>query len=314
MLLNGLVKRRMSKQAVSEKTKAHKPVLLKEVLSLTPFDPPGDGKHMLDATFGCGGHSQAFLEKFPKLFVTALDRDLQAIKWGQAHVLPVLPKTCQLKLYHSSFHLFSGSIKSPSFDIILLDLGVSSLQLDQAERGFSFYKDGPLDMRMDQSQPLTAQDIINQASEQELKSIFFNYGRITFIHKVVNTILRERKKSPIKSTTQLADLIVKQTGWRKKGKHPATAYFLSLRLKVNQELMVLKQSLPCMIKALKPNGRLLVLSFHSAEDKIVKLAFKKAKEDKEGQVFKKSIFPSYAEIQKNPRARSAKLRVFEKGG
>ena len=307
-VINEPVKRGMLKQVLSEKPKGHQPVLLKEVLSLAPFDPPGEGKQMLDATFGCGGHSQAFLQHFPKLFVTALDWDLQAIKWGQVH----LPKTGQLKLYHKSFHLFSDSIKKPSFDIILLDLGVSSLQLDQTERGFSFYKDGPLDMRMDQSQPLTAQDIINQASEQELKSIFFNYGRITFIHKVVQAILRERKKSPIKSTAQLANLIVKQTGWRKKGKHPATAYFLSLRLKVNQELIALKHSLPCMIKSLKPKGCLLVLSFHSAEDKIVKLAFKKAKEDKEGQVFKKSIFPSYAEVQKNPRARSAKLRVFKK--
>ena len=358
------------------KPKGHEPVLLKEILALAPISPPGQGKKMLDTTFGCGGHTKAFLEHFPKLSIIALDRDIQAIQWGQAHILPFLSQETALKLYHSSFHPFPALInknlfpKGPFFDIILLDLGVSSLQLDKAERGFSFYKDGPLDMRMDQNQTLRAKDIINQFSEQELNNIFFHYeerlkeqnldtnptanttGSFSLTpqpplsggnkkskdrylenhkinqklplklerpvwkkhksNKVVQAIVRERKKKPIESTKELADLIVKQTGWRKKGRHPATVYFLALRLKVNEELISLEQGLPEMIKSLKPQGRLFVLTFHSAEDRIVKLAFKKAKEDKEGQAFKKVIFPSREEIKQNPRARSAKLRVFEK--
>ena len=335
--------------------KGHEPVLLEKILDLSPFLPPGQNKHMLDATFGCGGHTKAFLKHFPKLSIIAIDRDIQAIQWGKKHVLSFLSSSNRLKLFHTCFYPFSDLIskglflKGPVFDVILLDLGVSSLQLDQANRGFSFYKDGPLDMRMDQSQNLKASDIINHFSEQELKEVlcqgigvelsknsktfyktspqhetqvllqnsFFSWtsrnkkDRIN-INKVIKAILKERKKKPIESTKELADLIVKQIGWRKKGKHPATAYFLALRLKVNEEILSLIQSLPKMIKSLKPGGRLFVLSFHSTEDKMVKLILKKAKENKEGQVFKKSFFPSQEEIKKNPRARSAKLRVFEK--
>ena len=321
--------------------KGHKPVLLEEILTLAPFTPLGQGKHMLDTTLGCGGHTKAFLKHFPKLSVTALDRDPQAIEWNKTHTLPVIPKTAKLKLYHSSFHPFSKLkkklfSKEAFFDIILLDLGVSSLQLDQAKRGFSFYKNGPLDMRMDPSQSLSARDIINQASPEELNNIFFHYEekfkdrhsgfssgpskksspnrafKKMRDNKVVTAILKEREKKSIESTKELSDLIVKQTGWRKKGQHPATTYFLSLRLKVNEELSSLAESLPEMIKSLKPQGRIFVLSFHSAEDRIVKFVFKKAKENQEGRDFKKVIFPSRFEIKQNPRARSAKLRVLEK--
>ena len=343
-----------------EKPKGHKPVLVKEVLSLAPFSPPGEGKQMWDATFGCGGHTKAFLDRFPKLSVTAIDRDLQAIKWGKKHILPFLPQN-SVQLYHNSFHPFSNLIekgilpKQAFFDVILLDLGVSSLQLDQAKRGFSFYKDGPLDMRMDQSQTLSAKDIINQCSAPELNNVFFQSRGFSTIPKghdfsatdfsatdffttykskhlsplksksaekfkchrytkrVIKAILKEREKKPIESTKELADLIVKQVGWRKKGQHPATAFFLALRLKVNEELASLEPSLPSMIQSLKAGGRLLVLSFHSAEDRIVKQAFKKAKENKKGQALKKKFFPTQEEIKQNPRARSAKLRAFERG-
>ena len=352
----------MTKLALSKHIKGHEPVLLKEILEQAPFSPLGEGKKMLDATFGCGGHTKAFLSHFPQLLVTAIDRDIQAIRWGQTHVLPFLPKKSYLKLYHTNFCPYFNLMQKLNFsgencfDMILLDLGVSSLQLDQAERGFSFYKDGPLDMRMDQAQSLCAHDIINQASERELKNMFFCYEEIytkqnedwppkanianPFLglakkdknsnvkqhqtnqtlsvkptwnrhknNKVVKAILRERKKKAIESTKELSDMIIKQKGWRKQGQHPATAYFLALRLKVNKELEALAESLPGMIKSLKHGGRICVLTFHSVEDRIVKNIFKNSSK---GQVFKKALRPSREEIQKNPRARSAKLRVFEK--
>ncbi len=343
--------------------KGHEPVLLKEILEEAPFPPEGEGKTMLDTTFGCGGHTKAFLDHFPKLSVTATDRDIQAIQWGQTHILPFLPEKSRLKLYHANFCPYSDLMQKlnfsqeKGFDIILLDSGVSSLQLDQAMRGFSFYKDGPLDMRMDQGQGPRARDIINQASEQELNDMFFHYEEkfkgppenttprtnkevpssrsgkedqngfepaqtrnllskpVKAVwnrqktNKVVKAILRERAKKPIESTKELSDLIIRQTGWRKKGQHPATAFFLALRLHINQELSALAESLPKMIRSLRPGGRLFVLTFHSVEDRMVKNLFK---DNPLGQAFKKPIRPSREEIQKNPRARSAKLRIFEK--
>ena len=202
------------------------------------------------------------------------------------------------------------------FDIILIDLGASSPQLDQAERGFSFYQDGPLDMRMDRAQKLTAADIINRFSEKDLARLFQEYGEIKNPFPAVKAVLRARRKKPVQTTGELALLIQKRGGRRPpgrrlSGRHPATAYFLALRMKVNNELEGLRQSLPGLLEALSGGGHFLVVSFHSLEDRIVKRAFRSFEKEGRGEILnKKVIRPSLEEIKRNPRSRSARLRGF----
>ena len=298
----------------------HKPILVKEILSL--FPSPVKKAWVLDTTFGAGGHTTAVLRYSSSFSVIALDRDLSAIQWGLKNIKPHFPED-RLYLIHADFHQYSRLIrnsfplfiKEGGFDIIITDLGVSSPQLDQAHRGFSFYKEGPLDMRMDTTQSFTARDIVNHWSEAELMGLFSSYGEIYNSSPVVKMLIRERKRGPIDTTKKLADLIVKKQGWRKKGVHPATSYFLALRLKVNNELEGLKQAVPQMIQSLNPKGRLFILTFHSLEDRLVKQAFREAKHLQNKDfvyLSKRGIRPSQEEIKKNPRARSARLRVFEK--
>ncbi|NCN95165.1 MAG: 16S rRNA (cytosine(1402)-N(4))-methyltransferase RsmH, partial [Bdellovibrionales bacterium] len=180
------------------------------------------------------------------------------------------------------------------------------------ERGFSFYHDGPLDMRMDQSQEFKASDIINQWSEDELVELFREYGEIYKPYRVVNEIVKRRETKPFETTMELSLLIERTFGWRTKGKHPATNFFLALRLEVNQELTELHSSLLKIIThALRPKGRLMVISFHSTEDRIVKKLFKSSTH-LGLNLTKKVIAPERSEILLNPRSRSAKLRVFQR--
>lgn len=285
----------------------HKPVLVNEVLRYCQENYTW----VLDATFGLGGHSLALKRKQPHLKIIALDQDRQAVHWGSRH--------SDFCIHHLNFHYFHQkrgdfflkySIPG-GFDMILLDLGPSSPQLDQAERGFSFYKEGPLDMRMNQDLQQTAGDIIHQSGEEDLIQIFKELGEVKNPRPVVRSILRERKKQKIDSTIKLARLIEKTVSWR--NKHPATPYFLALRLKVNNELMGLKESLPFLIQSLRNRGRIFVISFHSLEARIVKRIFKQSCLKKEGVlVNKKVIRPSREEVLSNPRSRSAQLRIFER--
>ena len=295
----------------------HKPVLVKEILSL--FPPSFQNGWVLDCTFGAGGHTKAILSHYPSCFVIALDRDRYSIKWGVENVKPHFPKK-SFHLIHANFHQYSHLMechfplfmKTIGFDIIIIDLGVSSPQLDRADRGFSFYKPGPLDMRMDRTQSFLASDIVNYWSEKQLMNLFYSYGVVRNVRSVVTALVKERKKAPLKTTKQLADLIVKKQGWKKKGVHPATAYFLALRLKVNNELEGLSESLPKMINSLNNFGRIFVVTFHSLEDRIVKNLFKMKDKNEGNHLTKKVIVPNREEVKNNPRARSAKLRVFEK--
>ncbi len=295
----------------------HKPVLLAEMLEY--FPPFFSGKWVLDATFGAGGHTKAILNRYSSVSVIALDCDISAVNWGITHIKPYFPKGV-LQVLHANFHNYSDLMKNhfprflkgKGFDIIIMDLGVSSPQLDQEQRGFSFYRDGPLDMRMNGTQSFSAKDIINQWSEKELLDLFYTYGEIHNSSLVVKALLSQRKRAPIKGTKELADLIVKKQGWRKKGVHPATPYFLALRLKVNNELEGLKENLPKMIRSLNPKGRVFVLTFHSLEDRIVKNIFRSLDVTEGRNLTKKVIMPRKEEIRKNPRSRSAKLRVFER--
>ena len=288
----------------------HKPVMIKEVIELlSKREQPG--KKILDATFGRGGHTRAMLEQIPDCKVWALDQDIEAVRYAETEFADYISQG-RLKIIHSNFTEFEEKCEQKNFDGILVDLGVSSPQLDVAARGFSFYHEGPLDMRMDQSKGITAGDIVNTWSEKDLTAIFKELGEISNPDRVVRAIILDRKKKQFTNTRELSGMIERLCGWRKKGHHPATNFFLALRLSVNGELDMITEALPKMVKALNDQGRIVVLTFHSLEDRIVKYIFKGSLEL--GRLInKKVIVPSRDEILSNPRSRSAKLRAFEKG-
>ena len=253
------------------------------------------------------------LDAFPNAKLTCLDKDKEAIEFGDLNFKRYTEEG-RLKLYHTDWISFSKAFTEVQFDAILLDLGVSSPQLDTQERGFSFYKDGQLDMRMNQEQISTAKDIVNSYSLNQLIELFKKKGEVFRPNKVASSIVRERRKRPINTTKELSDLIVRADGWRKKGRHPATQYFQALRLEVNHELEELEETLPLFFERLKDKGRMIVISFHSLEDRIVKTFFQERERQEKGfRVNKKVLKPSFEEKNLNPRSRSAKMRVIEKG-
>lgn len=270
-------------------------------------------RFILDATFGRGGHTRGLLELPSRPHVTALDQDADAITYGVKHFSDEIHQG-RLILVHGSFHEVVPRIPKPpeGYDMILADLGVSSPQLDEGERGFSFYHEGPLDMRMNRSREFSAADIVNGWAEVELIRIFKEYGEVRRPERVTRAIVQDRKTKPFTTTRQLAGLIERVEGWRKKGHHPATTYFLALRMAVNNELAGLQNAIPDLMRALAPGGRLFVITFHSLEDRIIKYAFKESPQ-LGFPLFKKVIVPSREECRENPRARSAKLRVFQQG-
>jgi 16S rRNA (cytosine1402-N4)-methyltransferase len=289
-----------------KKDNEHAPVMMNEVLKAAA-ETSIPVKLILDGTFGRGGHTRALLEQFPEAKVIALDRDPQAIEFGQQAFQTEIAQG-RLTLLHRNFH---EKLDHSGFDVILLDLGVSSPQLDEGARGFSFYHDGPLDMRMDTTQGITAADIVNTWPEVELQQIFREFGEISRPNRVVERILEHRRNQPFKTALELSQLIERADGWRRRGHHPATQYFLALRIVVNNELEGLQQCLPDFMRALTVGGRMIVITFHSLEDRILKYAFKEA--DCGWPVNKKVIVPERKEILANPRSRSAKLRVFQRG-
>jgi 16S rRNA (cytosine1402-N4)-methyltransferase len=290
----------------------HVPVLLNQVLDMAD-QPESAPESLLDCTFGRGGHALALAEQFQNLKVFAVDQDRQAIEYAQSQFADRIGAG-QLHVAHGSFHRLSEVVAKfesapEKFDLILADLGVSSPQLDQASRGFSFQQSGPLDMRMNQQQELTAATIVNTWSETQLRDLFYHVGEVRKPGRVVKAILRQRESKSFETTLQLADLIAATEGWRKKGWHPATQYFLALRIEVNQELEPLEQALKDMMGRLGDTGRLLVITFHSLEDRIVKNVFKAASSMGE-RINKKVLQATWEEKKSNPRARSAKLRGF----
>jgi 16S rRNA (cytosine1402-N4)-methyltransferase len=287
--------------------------MLKEILEF--FQPVVLGSsdagelRYLDGTFGRGGHLRALLEEYPQIKAVGLDRDIEAIEYGNRE-LKSWVESGRLRLVHGNYSEFE-SLDLGLFNLMLLDLGVSSPQLDQGPRGFSFYHEGPLDMRMNQAETRTAANIIAEESEEELARIFQSYGEIQRPHRVIRAIIHDRKTKKFETTRDLAGLIERVDGWHRKGHHPATQYFQALRIEVNQELEHLEKSLKPLVLGLKPKGRLAVLTFHSLEDRIVKNIFKSF-EDLGRPVNKKVVQPEWAEAKENSRARSAKLRVFER--
>lgn len=287
----------------------HYPVLLQEVLAaFFPYRQKNEVTYF-DGTFGRGGHYSAVKFTVPQMKATVMDQDLAAVTFAKSRYQTEVEQG-QLNVIHGNFSQFSEH-NLKNFDMMLLDLGVSSPQLDQAERGFSFYNDGPLDMRMNQQQGLTAEVLVNTATEEDLIRIFKEYGEVYRPSRVVRAIVHDRKTKAFQSTKQLASLIERVDGWQIKGHHPATKYFMALRLAVNSELEVVAQAIPAMMQALKPGGRLAVITFHSLEDRIVKNIFRDS-EHLGRPVNKKVIVPTQEECDRNSRSRSAKLRVFER--
>lgn len=298
----------------------HIPVLFDDVLSHVK-GANASVNWVLDGTFGRGGHAIGILEAFPSVKLVGVDRDHAAIEYGQQRFAKEIAEERLFLLRGNYAQLeeiddeLDSITQGEAFDAILLDLGVSSPQLDQAERGFSFYNDGPLDMRMDHRDSVSAADIVNDWSAEELSDLFYHMGEIKRPNRVVSRIIERRKEKPFQSTMELSHLIESAEGWSRKGHHPATNFFLALRIEVNKELEQVEQMIRPLVNRLKPGGRFLVITFHSTEDRIVKLGFKSLKEEGVGRlVNKKVIQAQWPEKKKNPRARSAKLRVFEKEG
>lgn len=289
-------------------TTHHTPVLLEEVLK---YLNPQRGETYLDLTAGYGGHAKAILARTLQTKHSVLvDRDSFAVEHLRRQF-----DTSDVLIKHSDFLNASYELikEKKQFDLILADLGISSPHIDNPDRGFSFVQDGPLDMRMDDRQKLTAAVLVNTASEKKLSTILFNYGQEQHARMIAKAIVKNR---PFTRTVELADVVCKAIGggWHKT--NPATKTFQALRIAVNDELHLLQEALPLWFQLLAPGGRIAVISFHSLEDRIVKQAFQEVTGDRYdaslGLLTKKPITSTKHEIVTNPRARSAKLRVAVK--
>jgi len=314
----------------------HQPVLLRETMELLA---PELGGLYVDCTVGAGGHTEAILQASVETFVVGIDRDRDAVETA----------TERLGRFNGRFQVVQADFRQlreildqlgiDRVDGILADLGVSSMQLERAERGFSFRQEGPLDMRMDRRQPLTAADLVNTLGEEELADLIYHFGEERLARRIARAIVRGRERHPIETTTQLADVVVRACGGLKRGHiHPATRTFQALRIAVNDELKDLDTFVDSAIDVLKVGGRLVVIAFHSLEDRILKRAFKLnagqcqcpsalailetespvtgcpgcGAERRVEILTRKPVRPSEAEIAMNPRARSARLRACRK--
>lgn len=296
-------------QKLTAPTILHKPIMYQEILNIFS-EKEGPKERFLDATFGRGGHTKKILDTFPNIRVTALDQDPEAIEYGNKEFSEYI-KQNRLEIKKSNFSKYDNS-DSAFYDGIIMDLGVSSPQLDTPSRGFSLYHEGPLDMRMDPTQGISAKEIINEWEERELADLFFNYGDVRKSFRVAKAIVNKRSEKPFETTLELAEVIQKSLGWRKSGHHPATECFQALRIVVNNELDAAEEGITNLSQMLSDKGRLFIITFHSIEDRLVKRLLLSL--DHIGRpLFKKVIQPSKEEQKDNPRSRSAKLRVFEKG-
>ena len=307
----------------------HEPVMLARTLELLAPALASDSAVLVDCTLGLGGHSEAFLNSFENLTVIGIDRDLLALELAGKR-LEVFGS--RVKYFHGTYEQIPEALSKFGFSeasAILMDLGVSSMQIDSPDRGFAYSFDAPLDMRMDSSAGETAAELIATASEIELTRIFKEYGEERFAKKIATEIVSRRASAPIVSSKQLA-AIISQTAPFIQGKssgHPAKRVFQALRIAVNQELEILESAIPAAINALEIGGRLLVLAYHSLEDRIVKQAIVQAATSSAPidlpfelpehapvlkLVIKGAEQATLQEIAANPRSASVRLRVAEK--
>ncbi len=304
----------------------HDPVLLDRITDLVAPAVAGGGL-LVDATLGLGGHTERLLREFPALHVVGIDRDPEALALATARLADFAPRFTP---YRAVFDDIPGALAAAGADStrgVLFDLGVSSLQLDSDARGFAYSRETSLDMRMDSADQVTAADVVNEYSTEELARVFSQYGEERFSHRIARRIVRERDTTPIVTTTQLADLVaaaVPEQG-RRRG-HPAKRVFQALRIEVNDELGALRRGLTAAVRATAPGGRIVVLAYHSLEDRIVKRAFAAGAHPPvppglpvvppDARPFLRLVTrgaerPDAAEVAANPRAASARLRVAE---
>ena len=301
----------------------HLPVLYQEIIhALNPHSP---GRYV-DATVGAGGHAWGILQACaPGGILLGLDLDPQALEIASRRLSAFESRVILRQVSYTTLRQQLDQLGWDVVDGIVIDLGVSSMQIDTPERGFSFLTDGPLDMRFSPEQPTSAADLVNSLPEGDLADLIYRYGEEKLSRRIARAIVQTR---PILTTAQLADLIVRATGGRHGRIHPATRTFQALRIAVNQELNALEEFLPRAIQSLTPGGRLAVISFHSLEDRIVKQFFRRESRDcicppeqpvctcghkaSLMEINRHPIEADEEESKNNPRARSAKLRIAEK--
>lgn len=306
----------------------HKSVLLNEVIESLNIKADG---YYVDGTLGGGGHALEVVKRLESGKLIGIDRDSDAIKAATQRLNDYINNVIIIRDNYVNIENILKRENIDKVDGIYIDLGVSSYQLDTAERGFTYRFDAPLDMRMDDRNELKASDIVNDYSESELFHIIRDYGEDRFAKNIAKHIVEYRNKKRIETTFELVDIIKASIPMKIQvtGGHPAKRTFQAIRIELNKELEVLIDSLDVMIDLLKPGGRLSVITFHSLEDRIVKQAFKKAEspcvcpkkfpvcvcgnKSKGRVITRKAILPSEEELEENSRSKSAKLRVFEKG-
>ncbi|HET6738521.1 MAG TPA: 16S rRNA (cytosine(1402)-N(4))-methyltransferase RsmH [Kribbella sp.] len=312
----------------------HVPVMLERVVALLAPALARPGAVLVDATLGLGGHSEAFLRQFPEVRLIAFDRDPNALRLAAERLAPYEERISFVHAVYDELPRALADLGVPAIDGILFDLGVSSMQLDEADRGFAYSQDAPLDMRMDPTRGTTAADIVNTYSAADLARILFQYGEEKFARRIADRIVRERAAEPFTNTARLSELVrdaIPQAG-KRTGGHPAKRTFQALRIEVNGELDVLRRALPAALGALALHGRIVVMSYHSLEDRITKQAFAPGtKSDVPDDLpvipaghepYLKLLTrgaerPTDEEVAVNPRAASARvraaMRIREKG-
>jgi 16S rRNA (cytosine1402-N4)-methyltransferase len=308
-------------------TAEHKSVLLDEVVG---FIEPADEMTVVDATLGLGGHSERILETFDNARVIGIDQDEAALKIAGERLDRFGDRFGSVHSNFSSIKDVIEAFKVGRVDSIIADLGVSSMQLDDSERGFSFRFDAPLDMRMNSSAGQTAAELLDTLSEEEIADLIYKYGEERKSRKIARWIVNRRnEKRPVTTTADLADLVQRAVGRSPKAKiHPATRTFQALRIAVNDELGILERFIKDSVDLLKNEGRLCIITFHSLEDRIVKQTFQKLSgrcfcppriprcvcgaEKRVEILTRRPVIPTEAEMNENPRSRSAKLRVCKR--
>jgi 16S rRNA (cytosine1402-N4)-methyltransferase len=306
----------------------HTPVMLERTVELLAPALAAEGAVLVDATLGMGGHSHAFLERFPKLTVIGLDRDTDALAIAQKRLAPFGERA---RFVHTVYDGIGDAVQSEGFDEVqgvLFDLGVSSLQLDRAERGFAYAKDAPLDMRMDPTSGRTAADVIAESSEDELRRIFYEYGEEKLAPRYAKAIVQARAEAPITRSGRLVAIITKATpvAVQRQG-HPAKRVFQALRIEVNEELTVLQRAIPAALETIAVGGRMVVLAYQSLEDRIVKRALQAAASSTAPAglpmelpehraefrlLVRGAELASESEQAENPRAKPVRLRAVER--
>lgn len=305
----------------------HTPVLLNEIIE--NLNIKEDGIYV-DGTLGGAGHSKEIAKKLKTGKLIGIDQDMNALKKSEEVLSPYKDNVILVHNNYENIDVVLKELNIPKVDGILLDIGVSSHQLDEESRGFSYHNDAPLDMRMDKSNTISAWDVVNNYSQKELEQIIFDYGEDRWAKRIAEFIVMEREEKAIDTTLELVSAIKKAIpkAVRMEGNHPAKKTFQAIRIEVNRELEVLKNSIEKMVELLNPGGRLLIITFHSLEDRIVKEHFRQLYKDcicppeipqcvcekrREIKIItRKPIIPSDKEISDNPRSRSSKLRIAEK--